>query len=48
MLCDRVNVSAFAAWRSRTSCSREPGSALYASTYPEELYDRAREALLAL
>lgn len=25
-----------------------PGSALYASRYPEELYDRVREALLAL
>jgi hypothetical protein len=26
----------------------QPGSALYASRYPEELYERAREALLAL
>ena len=26
----------------------EPGSALYGSEYPEELQDRAREALLAL
>ena len=48
MLCDRANRVGVRGVALTHLLLTRPGSALYASRYPEELYERAREALLAL